>query len=135
MAYFSLDDITDGLLKGNVTEESVIASTEFINDLAYRFGVSVSEIPTNPVPYKIKKLAEYKALAESALSLSTMTDTDKGSGADAYELKRKIYEEKVLQSQTALSAEDFRGGPKLDDQGNPVIESGSYPVNISFLRG
>jgi hypothetical protein len=135
VAYFSVDDITDGLLIGKITDDCILSSTSFIDDLAKRYGVQSGEIKIDPVPYKIKKLAEYKALTEAALNLSTMTGADGKDGKDAYELKREIYEEKVAQAQLNLVAEDFRGGPKLDEHGLPIVENGAYPINIPFLRG
>ena len=96
MAKFcSLEDFKkDELLSDMVTEQDIADTHEFVEDFSWSKGVDPLEIPNTHVPYKVKQLAinyTYMMVAQNA-SIMNQKGTD---GADAYELKRKVYAAKV----------------------------------------
>jgi hypothetical protein len=92
--YCTLDDMQDGMLKKIVTVDDIAEAEEYIDDLAWSVGIDPIRIPKIEVPYKVRKLAVYYALMTVANNKSIMNQRGQ-DGADAYELKRKVYAAKV----------------------------------------
>lgn len=92
--YFNPHLLRDELLSSLVTEEQIIQSTRYIEDLALSLGVSPNKI-AKPVPYKVEILASYYTLMITALQQSMMNSDGSENGEDAYELKRKVYAKMV----------------------------------------
>jgi len=69
MAYFTISDIRDELLKGLITEADIAESTAYIDDIAIRLGVRPERI-VSPVPFQVKTLAMSYALMLTALNAS-----------------------------------------------------------------
>jgi hypothetical protein len=93
--YCTLADFQrDELLREIITQDDIIGATEFVNDFAWSKDVDPIEIPNIEIPYKVKQLAISYAFMTAAQNQSIMNQ--KGiDGADAYELKRKVYAAKV----------------------------------------
>lgn len=126
MDYISLEDIEDKLLKKLITATDIQKSTEYINDLAKSLGVTSI---VKPVPQKIKDLAiayscANRAKYESGNSPKSFQGTD---GADAYELKRRVYlkEVQALTDELSINPRIFTG---------EQISSSFYPT-IEICRG
>lgn len=109
MAYFDPLEVRDVLLKDILAEADILDSTAYINDLAIRFGVSPSNIPT-PAPFQIKTLAMCYALMQTALNTSMNNGSGGESEADAYELKRRIYAKRVADLESQVTAQTFISG-------------------------
>jgi len=90
-----MEDFTkDELLRDLVTVQDIADTHEFIEDFSWSKGVDPIEIPNTEVPYKVKQLAINYTYMTAAQNASIMNQ--KGiDGADAYELKRKVYAAKV----------------------------------------
>lgn len=109
MAYFDPLEVRDELLKTILAEADILDSTAYIDDLAVRFGVNPSKIPT-PAPFQIKMLAMCYALMQTALNASMNNGSGGESEADAYELKRRIYAKRVADLESQVTAQTFTGG-------------------------
>jgi len=84
----------DELLRDDVTAEDIAVTHAFIEDFSWSKGVDPIEISNTHVPYKVKQLAINYTYMMVAQNKSIMNQ--KGiDGADAYELKRKVYAAKV----------------------------------------
>ena len=70
--YFNMEDVRDALLQPNLSDEDVAESTEYVDGLAARLGVSPERIRT-PVAYPIRQLALFYALMVCARNASDMT--------------------------------------------------------------
>ena len=94
--YFNPDDVVDALLAKKITDRILIKSSLYIEDMALNFGVQKEEI-ADPVPFKIARLAMVYALMMTALENSRMASDGSQDGADAYELKRRVFAEELKQ--------------------------------------
>ena len=85
MSYFDISESRDTMIK--ITEEDQTESTNFVNALLSRIGVS---LPLSTTPYEVRCLAIAIAHKHRALLLS-----GRGQGAsesDAYLAKYKVYD-------------------------------------------
>ena len=122
--YFDVDDVDDELLKEYLQQYDGIAkSTRYIEDLAAGLGVSPEEI-IDPVPFKVAELAECYALMETAKKKSMMNGSGGEDGADAYELKRRVYAAEVSRLEAQITADTLTGGQSVRRRTFP----GSIPL-------
>ena len=77
--YFNMEDVRDTLLQPRLSDEDVAESTDYVDGLAARLGVSPERIRT-PVAYPIRQLALFYALMVCARNASAMTRAQHGSG-------------------------------------------------------
>jgi hypothetical protein len=109
MAYFEQVDVRDALLKGILKQYDIDESTAYIDDLAQRLEVSPARIPTPP-PFQVKTLAMCYALMLCAGNKSMMNGDGGENGADAWELKRRIYAKRVDELELQMTATTLTGG-------------------------
>lgn len=109
MAYFTMDDVRDELLKGLITEDDIIESTAYIDDIAIRLGVRPDRI-VMPVPFQVKTLAISYALMLTALNASMNNGAGGESAADSYEIKRQVYAKRVASLEDQVTAQTLLGG-------------------------
>ncbi len=95
MSYCTIDDLQrDELLRNSVSTDDIAEADAYIDDLSWSVGIDPIQIPKIEVPYKVKQLAIAYALMTAAGNKSRMNQKGQ-DGVDAYELKRKVYAEKV----------------------------------------
>lgn len=109
MAYFTISDIRDELLKGLITEADIAESTAYIDDIAIRLGVRPERI-VSPVPFQVKTLAMSYALMLTALNASMNNGAGGESAADSYEIKRQVYAKRVASLEDQVTAQTLLGG-------------------------
>ena len=109
MAYFETEVVRDSLLKGILKQEDIDESTAYIDDLAQRLEISPARIP-NPPPFQVKTLAMCYALMLCAGNKSMMNGDGGENGADAWELKRRIYAKRVDELELQMTATTLIGG-------------------------
>lgn len=124
--YFDTDDVVDALLQKKITDRVLLKSSLYIEDLAQNFGVRPEHI-AHPVPFKIARLAMCYALMMTALECSRMASNGNQDGADAYELKRRVFLEEIERIEEQLSADTFTNG-----QSSVTV---ACPQSVSILRG
>lgn len=124
--YFNTDDVVDALLQKKITDRILLKSSLYIEDLALNFGVRPEHI-AHPVPFKIARLAMCYTLMMTALECSRMASDGKQDGADAYELKRRVFLAELEKIEGQLSADTFTNG-----QSSIAV---SCPMSIPMLRG
>lgn len=124
--YFDTDDVVDALLQKKITDRILLKSSLYIEDLAMNFDVRPEHI-AHPVPFKIARLAMCYALMTAALENSRMASNGQQDGADAYELKRRVFAEELKALEGQLSAETFTDGQSA--------LAATYPMSVPFLRG
>lgn len=108
-AYFDTANIDDEMLRDCVSEEHIRRSSAYIEDVAESMGVTPERI-LRPTPFKIQRLAEAYALMETAKKQSMMNTNSSVEGADAYELKRRVYAAEVERLEGQITADTFTGG-------------------------
>ena len=123
--YFDPNDMHDILLARKVTPEIILQSTIFIEDTAGNYGVTPDRI-ADPTPYKISKLAMYYAYMTAALESSYMGSNGSQDGADAYELKRRVYAGMVASLLGEITADTFTNGQSSVPN--------SFPMSIPYYR-
>jgi hypothetical protein len=124
MAYFETSEIRDKLLLKFVKPEDVAESTAYIDDIAIRLGVDPGRIPL-PAPYQVRTLAMCYALMITAQNETRMNSDGGEDGADAYELKRRIYAKRVAELEAQVTAQTLLGGGSLGKK---------FPISISLGR-
>lgn len=124
MQYFEIEDVRDGLLKPILNQSDIDEATDYIEDLALKYGVDPKSIPSD-VPFTIKKIAMYYALATCAQNTSQYNDEGDEVGPDAYEMKRRIYQKRLSELEATLSVETFTGGAAAINR---------FPTRIPFGR-
>lgn len=121
--YCEIEDFKrDALLGEDVTEEDILATTDYIDDLAWQIGVDPSNIPNVNVPYKVKQLAIYYTFMNMAQDSSRMNNKAQ-DGADAYEFKRRVYASKVDALVEQMTPRVLLGN-NFHDSAFPVITIG-----------
>lgn len=123
--YFDTTLIDDEMLKDCVTDKSIGKSSAFVEDLAKSLAVEVEEIST-PTPFKIQELAEAYALMETAKKQSMMNTDGTAGGADAYELKRRVYSMVIDDLLEQITADTFTGGKSATKR--------AFPMTIAMHR-
>lgn len=93
----------DELLQDLVTNEDIAATHEFIEDFSWSKGVDPIEISNTHVPYKLKQLAINYTYMTVANNKSIMNNKAQ-DGADAYDLKRKVYAAEVERLKNEITA-------------------------------
>jgi hypothetical protein len=121
--YFDVGGVDDELLKDSLTPEAIDKSSRYIEDLAYGLGVEVRDI-VDPVPFKVSELAEDYALMETAKKKSMMNSNGATEGADAYELKRRVYAREVSELEGQITADMLEGTDSVKRRTFP----GSVPI-------
>lgn len=125
--YFDLTVIEgESLLKTVVGISHIEKSTRYIENLAISLGVKVDEI-TNPIPMKIQELAECYTFMEAAKKKSKMNASGSSEGADAYELKRRVYAAEVDKLTKEITANDFLA--------NKSSTAWEFPFTMPLYRG
>lgn len=124
MAYFATEDIRDLLLKNLIKPEDVAESTAYIDDIALRLGVNPGRIPS-PAPFQVKTLAMCYALMLTALNASRMNGDGSDDGADAYEMKRRVYARRVAELESQMTAQTLLGGGSAGRK---------FPVTVPLRR-
>jgi hypothetical protein len=109
MAYFDPEEIRDKLLQKLVKPEDVEESTDYIDDIAMRFGVDPGRI-ASPAPYQVRTLAMCYTLMITAQNETRMNSDGGEDGADAYEMKRRIYAKRVAELEAQVTAQTLLGG-------------------------
>lgn len=109
MAYFTMSDVRDELLKGLITEDDIAESTAYIDDIAIRLGVRPERIVT-PAPFQVKTLAMSYALMLTALNASMNNGAGGENAADSYEIKRQVYAKRVAALEDQVTAQTLLGG-------------------------
>lgn len=106
--YFDTKMLDDALLRTYVTPNIVRESSGYVENFAWRFGLTPDMIAT-PTPFAIEKLARLYAYMTAAFrktSFSKGTDVDN----DSFALKYKIYKQLLDDWEKQLTAESFTGG-------------------------
>ena len=111
--YFNIEDVRDVLLKELLTDADIEESTQYVNGLAARLGVSLDKIRT-PVAYPVSQLALFYALMVCARNQSVYVDRNLETQDDAYERKRAIYEKEYQRWESRITAETFTGDTGVD---------------------
>jgi hypothetical protein len=130
--YFDTTLIDDSMLKSVVSATHIKKSTNYIEDLAASLGVAIEKI-LSPTPFKIAELAEAYTLMEAAKKKSMMNTNGQIEGADAFELKRRVYASQVDTLTNQITAVTFTG-PLLDVNGNAAVNL-SFPISMTVRRG
>lgn len=125
--YFDVSVVDDEILKDLITDRQVELSSEFIEDTALGLGV-LPEAIKDPTPFKIRQLAEAYALMEIAKKQSIMCSGSMSSeaGADAYELKRRVYAAEVNELLKQITADTFTGGKSSPKR--------AFPMSVPLYR-
>ncbi|VBB05572.1 Hypothetical protein LUCI_0782 [Lucifera butyrica] len=124
MAYFDPVEVRDELLKSLIKEEDIKESTGYIDDIAIRLGVNPARIP-KPAPYQVKTLALCYALMVSAQNASLQNGSGGENGADAYEIKRRVYKARVDELEAQVTMQTLLGGGSAGRK---------FPVSIPLGR-
>ncbi len=124
MAYFEASEIRDKLLQKLVKQEDIEESTAYIDDIALRLGVMPARIPS-PAPYQVRTLAMCYALMTTAQNETRMNSDGGEDGADAYELKRRVYAKRVAELEAQITAQTLLGGGSAGKK---------FPVSIQLGR-
>lgn len=124
--YFDADTIDDEMLKDSVTEKQIYKTSQYIEDLAESLNVDAENI-LEPTPFKVAELAEAYALMETAKKQSMMNTNGAVEGADAYELKRRVYASEVSRLEAQITAETFTGGQSASRR--------TFPMSVKVYRG
>lgn len=124
--YFDAHRIDDSLLKNIVTKGHIAKSSQYIEDLAYSLGVRADAIQ-KPAPFIVRELAEAYALMEAAEKKAMMNTDARHEGADAYELKRRVYAEKVKNLRAQITARTLTGGQSAKQR--------AFPMSVPLYRG
>ena len=122
--YFDINNIDDSLLKKEIKSNQIAKTNQYIEDLARSLGVgSIVE----PTPFKIQQLAEAYLLMEVAKNKSMMNTSGSVEGADAYELKRRVFADEVDSLIVQITADTFTAGKSA--------KKNTFPMSIPFRRG
>ena len=121
--YFDTTDTADELLTPCLKDTAIAKSSEYIESLALGLGVSVPRI-ISPTPFIVSELAEAYALMETAKKESMMNTDGQADGADAYELKRRVYAAEVERLEGQITADVLTGGSSVKRRVFP----GSVPL-------
>jgi hypothetical protein len=124
--YFDADTIDDEMLKDSVTEKQIYKTSQYIEDLAESLNVDAENI-LKPTPFKVAELAEAYVLMETAKKQSMMNTNGAVEGADAYELKRRVYASEVSRLEAQITAETFTGGQSASRR--------TFPMSVKVYRG
>lgn len=124
--YFDADTIDDEMLKDSVTEKQIYKTSHYIEDLAESLNVDASDI-LDPTPFKVAELAEAYVLMETAKKQSMMNTNGAVEGADAYELKRRVYADEVNRLEMQITADTFTGGLSATRR--------IFPASVNMYRG
>lgn len=109
MAYITIDDVQDKLLK--VTDTDVAEANLFIDDLAARLGIDAQDIQI-PVSFMVRRLAISFACYNRCLQCvgtDATTTFDGGSRQDIYAQKLDFYNKELENLQKKITAADFTG--------------------------
>ncbi len=123
--YFDTQAIDDEMLKDCVTPKHIADSSAYIEDFANSLGVKPERI-IDPTPFKVKKLAEAYALMETAKKQSMMNTNGAVEGADAYELKRRVYVAEINNLESQITADTFMGGK--------AAKKRTFPMSVPLYR-
>lgn len=107
MSYCTLADIRDELLKNLVTDDDFKEADSEIDDIARSLNVDPRQIPNNPYPSIVKKLAAALTLSITARNNSLMNASD---GEDPYEKKRQVWAKEVDRLIRMITPELLLGG-------------------------
>lgn len=124
--YFDADSIDDEMLKGSVTEKQIYKASQYIEDFAESLNVDPADI-LDPTPFKVAELAEAYALHETAKKQSMMNTSGAVEGADAFELKRRVYADEVSRLEAQITADTFTGGLSATRR--------KFPMSVKVYRG
>ena len=119
--YFNMEDVRDTLLQPRLSDEDVAESTDYVDGLAARLGVSPERIRT-PVAYPIRQLALFYALMVCARNASAMTSGRSMEAGD------DPYEREYMRWEARISAETFTGA-----EGKDLGEN--FPLTAKVGRG
>lgn len=122
--FCTVADVRDELLKKVVVEADCIEADNLIIDMALALGVAEAQI-ASPVPFAVKQLAIALTCVIAARNKSLMNNRGE-DGADAYELKRQVWQKEADRLKTGLTVEVLTGGAT-----NPVT---TFPFSVGVYR-
>jgi len=127
MALIAASDVRDDLLGPLVVSDDLAAVDAYLYDLAATLEVVATELPST-LPYRVKELlvakcCEIVAKRKAGFSPGSYTGND---GADAYELKRRIYAADVKRLELLIDRKALTGQ-------TPVAVAGQFSFKI--VRG
>lgn len=108
MSFCLTTDIRDELIKKIVVATDCTEADAIILDMALALGVTADQIAT-PLPYTVKALAIALSCVIAARNKSIMNVRGE-DGADAYELKRQVWQKEVDRLKAGLTADVLTGG-------------------------
>ena len=123
MSYCTLDDIRDELLKALVTDDDLAEADSEIDDIARSLNVDPTQIPSNPYPSIVKKLAAALTLNITARNNSLMNGAD---GEDSYEIKMQVWAKEADRLTKMITPDLLLGG-------KPPQKS-KFPFTIAMKR-
>lgn len=109
MKYIDVKDIDDGLLE--VNESDITEAESYIENVAQRKGVKVSEIIV-PLTFRPRRLAICFACYNCCLrnvGKDPTTTFDSGSRDDIYAQKLSFYKKELKENEEIVTALDFSG--------------------------
>lgn len=107
--YITKADINDSLLSVSITDEDLQVGTDSVNELAHFLNVPITKIQS-PLHPTIKKYAIYAACENCALNKQGVSIKNLRSGGDdAYSLKREIYERRLKNLRSLITANMLTG--------------------------
>lgn len=124
MAKIATSDIRDELLSPLVVSDDLAEVDQYLSDLAATLEVVEADIPS-VLPYRAKQLlvakcCEIVAKRKAGFSPASYTGND---GADAYELKRRIYAADVKRLELLIDKKALTGAA-------PAAAAGHYSFTI-----
>lgn len=123
MSYCTLADIRDELLKRLVTDDDFKEADSEIDDIARSLNIDPAQIPNNPYPSIVTKLAAALTLSITARNNSLMNGAD---GEDPYEKKRQVWAKEADRLTKMITPELLLGG-------KPPQKS-KFPFSIAMKR-
>lgn len=114
----------DSLLAKYVTTDIIKESSDYVEALAYSYGVNVSQIAI-PTPYKVSKIALFYAYILTALYKAQMS-VGKDANLDSFALKYKYYKDLLDQFEAGITADTFTDGKQARKR--------KFPMTVPLAR-
>lgn len=120
--YISRTDITDNIASDFDLTAYITESTNEINDLAQRNGVSVDDIETDPLHYKVKRYAVCFALMRLCQDKMGTNNVDI-SALEKYTIKYDMYMKELKLLREQITYEVLTG--EIDELRDRAVVSGT----------
>jgi hypothetical protein len=111
LEFITSADITDELVAKVLLQEDIDYANNKIADIAMDLDVDPYEIPTDPLPFKVKELAKAHACEHALMRKTGIQPGSKlgQDGVDAYGYKRRVFISKINEIMATLTARSLTG--------------------------